>query len=43
MGNRELELAPSEQLYLPLPATTQLRFIARVLAQDPSNRCTMAQ
>ncbi|WGT29768.1 AraC family transcriptional regulator [Pseudomonas marginalis] len=39
----QLELAPSEQLYLPLPATTQLRFIARGLAQAPSNRCTMAQ
>ncbi|XVN19565.1 helix-turn-helix transcriptional regulator [Pseudomonas corrugata] len=39
----QLALAPSEQLYLPLPAATQLRFIARGLAQDPSNRCTMAQ
>ncbi|BBP65093.1 MULTISPECIES: AraC family transcriptional regulator [Pseudomonas] len=39
----QLELAPTEQLYLPLPASTQLRFIARSLAQDPSNRCTMAQ
>lgn len=39
----QLELAPSEQLYLPLPAAMQLRFIARGLAQDPSNRCTMAQ
>ena len=39
----QLELAPSEQLYLPLPATPQLRYIARGLAQDPANRCTMAQ
>lgn len=39
----QLELAPTEQLYLPLPATAQLRVIARGLAQDPSNRCTMAQ
>lgn len=38
----ELELAPTEQLYLPLPASTQLRTIARALAQEPSNRATMA-
>ncbi|OPA90744.1 AraC family transcriptional regulator [Pseudomonas fluorescens] len=38
----ELELAPTEQLYLPLPVATPLRTIARALAQDPSNRATMA-
>lgn len=38
----QLEDAPSEQLYLPLPASSQLRTIARALAQDPSNRATMA-
>ncbi|AHL34668.1 transcriptional regulator [Pseudomonas brassicacearum] len=38
----ELELAPTEQLYLPLPASNQLRTIARALAQAPSNRATMA-
>lgn len=38
----ELELAPTEQLYLPLPASSQLRAIARALAQEPSNRATMA-
>ncbi|WP_053214104.1 helix-turn-helix domain-containing protein [Pseudomonas sp. Q12-87] len=38
----ELELAPTEQLYLPLPASNQLRTIARALAQEPSNRATMA-
>ena len=38
----ELELAPTEQLYLPLPASTALRTIARALAQDPANRATMA-
>ena len=37
-----LEQAPSEQLYLPLPASTQLRAIARSLAQAPDNRRTMA-
>ena len=39
----QLEAAPSEQLYLPLPASTQLRVIARKLAQAPENRCTMAE
>ena len=38
----ELELAPTEQLYLPLPASTPLRTIARALAQAPSDRATMA-
>ncbi len=37
----ELELAPMEQLYLPLPASAALRTIARALAQDPANRATM--
>lgn len=31
----QLEQAPSEQLYLPLPASPRLRTIARSLAQDP--------
>ncbi|AVE05629.1 AraC family transcriptional regulator [Pseudomonas sp. R11F] len=39
----QLEQAPSEQLYLPLPASHQLRAIARGLAQDPSNRATVAE
>lgn len=39
----QLEQAPSEQLYLPLPASTQLRTIARRLAQAPENRRTMAE
>lgn len=38
----QLELAPAEQLYLPLPASHQLRAIARALAKDPSNRATVA-
>jgi len=39
----QMEQAPSEQLYLPLPASTQLRAIARQLAQAPDNRSTMAE
>ncbi|QZP18622.1 MULTISPECIES: helix-turn-helix domain-containing protein [Pseudomonas] len=39
----QLEQAPSERLYLPLPASAQLRVIARRLAEAPDNRCTMAQ
>lgn len=38
-----MEQAASEQLYLPLPASTQLRAIARQLAQAPDNRSTMAE
>ena len=38
----ELELAPTEQLYLPLPASGSLRTIARALSQDPGSRATMA-
>jgi AraC-like DNA-binding protein len=38
----ELEQAPTEQLYLPLPSSKPLRRIARALAQDPANRATMA-
>jgi AraC-like DNA-binding protein/quercetin dioxygenase-like cupin family protein len=38
----QLEMARCEQLYLPLPAASPLRTIAKALAQDPSNRSTIA-
>lgn len=39
----QLQEAPSEQLYLPLPKNAQLQVIARALAQDPAERSTMAE
>lgn len=39
----QMEQTSSEQLYLPLSASSQLHVIARQLAQVPGNRSTMAE